>query len=72
MMASYVKETDEERRAASNRTFARVAASLTPEVASRYGYDAPAARPEAELEAAVRAKVAALSAALQEVRGASL
>jgi integrase len=39
MMTAYVKETDDELRARSNRTFARIAASLTSEVARRYGYN---------------------------------
>ena len=38
MMTSYVKETDEEMRHRSNRTFARILASLSPEVARRYGH----------------------------------
>lgn len=38
MMKSYVKETDEELRQKSNRTFHRICASLPPEVASRMGY----------------------------------
>jgi hypothetical protein len=38
MMKSYAKETDEEMRQRSNRTFARILASLTPEVAQRYGH----------------------------------
>ena len=38
MMTSYVKETDEEMRHRSNRTYARILASLSPEVARRYGH----------------------------------
>ena len=38
MMSSYVKETDEELRARSNRTFRRILASLNTELARRYGY----------------------------------
>ena len=38
MMTSYVKETDEELRQKSNRTFHRIHASLPPEVARRFGY----------------------------------
>ncbi len=38
MLTSYVKETDEEMRAKSNRTYHRIAASLPPDVARRYGY----------------------------------
>ena len=35
MMTSYVKETDEQLRQASNRTFARILASLPEKVTSR-------------------------------------
>ncbi len=38
MMTNYVKETDEQMRAKSNRMFARVLASLPAEVAARYGH----------------------------------
>ena len=38
MMKSYVNETDEEMRQKSNRTFQRIANSLSPEVALRFGY----------------------------------
>jgi hypothetical protein len=38
LMTSYVKETDEELRAKSNRTYRRILASLTGEVARRYGH----------------------------------
>jgi hypothetical protein len=38
MMKNYVRETDEEMRQKINRTFARVAASLSLEVAQRYQY----------------------------------
>jgi integrase len=57
MMASYVKETDEQMRQKSNRTFSRILASLSPEVARRYGHveDGQAA-PAAQLQAAVAAK----------------
>lgn len=37
-MTNYVQETDEEMRQKSNRTFLRIAASLSLEVARRYGY----------------------------------
>lgn len=40
LMTNYVKETDEEMRQRSNRTFARIVASLSPDVALRYGYKA--------------------------------
>lgn len=45
MMASYAKETDQEMRQRSNRTFLRIANSLTSEVAIRYGYTAPSLDP---------------------------
>jgi len=38
MMTNYVKETDEEMRQRSNRTFQRILASLSSEVALRYGH----------------------------------
>ena len=38
MMRHYVTERDEELRQASNRTYARILASLPPEIATRYGY----------------------------------
>lgn len=54
MMTSYVKETDEEMRAKSNRTYLRIAASLPPAVAERYGYAEAGIDPLKErLEAAV-------------------
>ena len=59
MMRHYVKEDDPERRNASNRTFYRIAASLAPETAKRYGHlIAQASREELEkaLQAAVEAK----------------
>src|SRR5439155_23458899 len=45
MLGHYVKESDPERRAESNRTFARIAASLPPSVAARYGHVPPPADP---------------------------
>jgi integrase len=45
MMTSYVRETDEEMRAKSNRTYRRIAASLPPEVARRYGHEGEAIDP---------------------------
>jgi integrase len=45
MMTSYVKETDEELRQKSNRTFHRIHASLPPEVARRFGYAEPPVDP---------------------------
>jgi integrase len=73
MMTSYVKETDEELRARSNRTFARIVASLPSEVARRYGHAEPAPTPlEQQLQAATAAKdwdrVAALSVQLARKR----
>jgi integrase len=67
MMTSYVKETDQELRARSNRTFARILASLPAEVARRYGHAEPTPTPlEQLLQVAITAKdwdrVAALSA----------
>jgi len=38
MMTNYVKESDPEMRQKSNRTFHRILASLSPEVARRYGH----------------------------------
>jgi hypothetical protein len=38
MMTNYVKETDEQMRAKSNRMFSRILASLDAEVARRYGH----------------------------------
>ena len=38
MMRHYVDETDEELRQASNRTYARLLAGISPKVAERYGY----------------------------------
>ena len=45
MMTSYVKETDEEMRQKSNRTFHRIRASLPVEVAKQFGYDEEAVDP---------------------------
>jgi integrase len=38
LMTNYVKETDEEMRQRSNRTFTRILGSLSSEVATRYGH----------------------------------
>jgi integrase len=57
MMTNYVKETDEEMRQKSNRTYRRIAASLPPAVAKRYGYEE--ATPKSlrdQLKAAVEAE----------------
>jgi hypothetical protein len=40
LMTSYVKETDEQLRQASNRTFARILASLPSSLARRCGHEA--------------------------------
>ena len=39
MVRHYVDETDEELRQGSNRTYYRLLAGLSPEVAKRFGYD---------------------------------
>ena len=69
MMTSYVKETDEELRARSNRTYFRILASLPGEVARRYGHaDDDTQQMERLLRAAMAAKdwerVAELSSTL--------
>ena len=53
MMRHYVTERDEELRQASNRTYARILASLPPEVATRYGY--PSENETDDLEARLAA-----------------
>lgn len=45
MMTNYVREEDDELRQKSNRTFRRIAKSLSPEVACRFGYIEEAAAP---------------------------
>jgi integrase len=55
MMTSYVKETDEEMRQASNRTFARILASLPGRLAQRCGYTKPS-EVEEKIREAVEAK----------------
>ena len=52
MMTNYVKESDEEMRQRSNRTYRRIIASLPAEVAVRYGHVRDA---RSELEERVRA-----------------
>ncbi len=76
MMTNYAREFDPELRARSNRTFGRIAASFSPEVAARYGHvETAEAALERRLEAAVAAKdldlAAALIARLREVRPAA-
>jgi integrase len=57
LMTNYVKETDEEMRQRSNRTFRRILASLSPEVARRYGYqETPRSELEHRLRMATEAK----------------
>lgn len=58
MMRHYVSEREEELRHASNRTFARISASLPPDVAIRYGYSPATGQEdiEARLNAAITAK----------------
>jgi len=76
MMASYVREGDEQLRQSSNRTYARIVAALPQNLARRLGYE-PAVVP-ADPEAAIREAVAArdwgrlaeLSAMLKERRPA--
>lgn len=53
MMANYVRETDEEMRQRSNRTYRRLLASLSPAVRRRYGYvPSPTEELEEQLQAA--------------------
>ena len=54
LMTNYVKETDEEMRQRSNRTYRRILASLSSEVATRYG-DVQGAR--SEMESQLRAAI---------------
>jgi hypothetical protein len=57
MMTNYVRETDEEMRQKSNRTFHRIVASLPPEVAARYGHEQPKPRSlQEQVAAAVEAE----------------
>lgn len=57
LMTNYVKETDEELRQKSNRTYQRILASLAPEVAQRYSYvESRTSELEERLETAVAAK----------------
>jgi hypothetical protein len=56
-MTNYVKETDEEMRQRSNRTFQRILASLSPEVARRYGHlEAQPSTLEEQLQTAAELK----------------
>jgi hypothetical protein len=57
LMTNYLKETDEEMRQRSNRTYRRIQASLSSEVAARYGYVQDArSEMESQLRAAIDAK----------------
>lgn len=65
LMTHYVHETDEQLRAKSNRTYDRIAASLSAEVAQRYGYVPTRGQDVAEeLQAAVATKDWELAARL--------
>ena len=66
MMRHYVDEDDEELRAASNRTYARLLRGISPKVAERYGFraDEEGVSLEDQLAAAVRAKDWTLADAL--------
>jgi hypothetical protein len=65
LMTSYVKETDEELRQKSNRTYRRILASLTPEVARRYGHvEGGSAALEEQVQVAIAAKNWTLAATL--------
>ena len=57
MMTNYVKETDEEMRAKSNRMYRRILASLDPKVAQRYGHEeTDGSQLKEQLQAAIAAK----------------
>jgi hypothetical protein len=64
LMTSYVKETDEELRQASNRTFARILASLPHDLALRCGHVESGGDVEERLRRAVEAKDWQLAATL--------
>jgi len=65
MMTNYVRETDEQMRQMSNRTFQRIAASLPANVSKRYGYDEPTPGTlQDRLKAAIRAQDWELAAKL--------
>lgn len=73
LMTNYVKESDEEMRQRSNRTYQRIRASLSPEVAARYGYaDKRQSELEERLEGAAKAQdwslVAAIASRLSQGR----
>jgi hypothetical protein len=57
LMTNYVKETDEAMRQRSNRAYRRILASLSQQVAARYGHIQDArSEMESQLRAAVDAK----------------
>jgi hypothetical protein len=57
LMTNYVKETAEEARHRSNRTYRRILASLSPEVTAQYGHVRdPRSEMESRLRAAMDAK----------------
>jgi integrase len=65
LMTNYVRETDEQLRAKSNRTYERILASLPKDVAHRYGHVEPKVNSlEQRLQAAVAAKDWPLAARL--------
>jgi integrase len=65
MMTSYVKETDEQLRQASNRTFARILASLPTDLARRCGHvEKPVDGLEERLRRAIEARDWSLAADL--------
>jgi len=71
LMKNYVKETDEQMRAKSNRTYDRIMASLSPEVARRYGHVELKPKPlEEQIQAAVAARDWPLAAKLTAERAA--
>ena len=69
MMTNYVKESDEELRQRSNRTYHRIVASLAPEVAERYGYVVNA---KSELERRLESAIAAQNWDLAQAMSARL
>ncbi|MBL8797639.1 MAG: hypothetical protein JNM56_27310 [Planctomycetia bacterium] len=57
MMTNYVKETDEQMRAKSNRMYRRILASLDPKVAQRYGHaETEGCQLKEQLQAAIAAE----------------
>jgi integrase len=65
LMTNYVTETDVEMRRRSNRTYDRILASLSPEVASRYGHAEPSPTTlEQQVQAAIASNDWEMAAAL--------